>query len=91
MKTTLSERYITATINELPAEMHDDVRPELQASIADAIAGRIEQGDEHEAAERAVLSDLGDPSILAASYADRPLHLIGPRYYSRGGDCSKAC
>lgn len=81
MKTSLSERYITATINELPAEMHDDVRAELEASIADAITARVEQGEDRETAEHAVLSDLGDPSILAASYADRPLHLIGPRYY----------
>lgn len=81
MKTSLSERYITATINELPAEMHDDVRAELEASIADAITARIEHGETRETAERAVLTELGDPSILAASYADRPLHLIGPRYY----------
>ena len=33
------------------------------------------------AAERAVLTDLGDPDKLAAGYTDRPLHLIGPRYY----------
>ena len=81
MKTSLSERYITATINELPAEMHDDVRAELEASIADAIMARIEQGEVRETAERAVLTELGDPSLLAANYADRPLHLIGPRYY----------
>ena len=81
MKTSLSERYITATINELPAEMHDDVRAELEASIADAIMARIEQGEVRKTAERAVLTELGDPSLLAANYADRPLHLIGPRYY----------
>src|SRR5699024_1886319 len=81
MKTSLSERYITATINELPAEMHDDVRAELEASIADAIMARIEQGEVRETAEGAVLTELGDPSLLAANYADRPLHLIGPRYY----------
>src|SRR5690606_27193174 len=34
-----------------------------------------------EAAERAVLTELGDPERLAATYLDRPLQLIGPRYY----------
>lgn len=28
-----------------------------------------------------MLTELGDPAILAASYSDRPLHLIGPKYY----------
>ena len=27
------------------------------------------------------LVELGDPAALAASYVDRPLQLIGPRYY----------
>jgi hypothetical protein len=78
---TLAERYISATIRSLPATAQADVRAELEASIADAIEARIEQGDTPDAAERAVLTELGDPGILAAGYADRPLHLIGPRYF----------
>lgn len=27
------------------------------------------------------MTELGDPAALAAGYADRPLHLIGPKYY----------
>ena len=78
---TLTERYISATIRSLTPEVQDDVRAELQASIADAIDAKLEQGETPSAAERAVLSELGDPGILAAGYADRPLHLIGPKYY----------
>ena len=81
MKTTFSERYIAATIHELPAELHDEVRPELEGSIADAVDARMAQGEDHDTAERAVLTELGDPAELAAGYADRPLQLIGPRYY----------
>ena len=81
MKTSLTERYIAATVNELPAKLHDEVRPELDASIADAIEARMAQGEDHETAERSVLTELGDPAVLAAGYADRPLQLIGPRYY----------
>ncbi len=78
---TLTERYISATIRSLTPEVQDDVRAELEGSIADAIDARLEQGEAPEDAERAVLTELGDPGILAAGYADRPLHLIGPQYY----------
>lgn len=81
MKPSLAESYVSATINELPAELHNEVRLELQASIADALEARMAQGEDRDAAERAVLTELGDPAVLAASYIDRPLHLIGPRYY----------
>lgn len=78
---TLTERYISATIRSLRPELQDDVRAELEASIADAVDARLEQGETAAAAERAVLTELGDPGILAAGYADRPLHLLGPKYY----------
>lgn len=78
---TLTERYIGATIRSLAPELQDDVRAELEASVADAIDARLEQGESLAEAERAVLTELGAPGILAAGYADRPLHLIGPKYY----------
>ncbi|HIT77061.1 MAG TPA: hypothetical protein IAA98_15895 [Candidatus Avipropionibacterium avicola] len=81
MSTTYTERYVAATIKHLPPSSQDDVRAELEASIADAVEGRVDLGDEPAAAERAVLTELGDPAVLAADYADRPLHLIGPRFY----------
>ncbi|MGO4385677.1 permease prefix domain 1-containing protein [Specibacter sp. RAF43] len=81
MTTALTERYIAATVKSLPPTAQDDVRAELEASIADAVEARIEQGEQREEAERIVLIELGDPAVLAAGYADRPLHLIGPRYY----------
>ena len=81
MTTTLTQRYIAATVKSLSPAAQVDVRAELEASIADAIEGRVEQGEKREDAERTVLTELGDPAVLAAGYADRPLHLIGPRYY----------
>lgn len=81
MTTSLTERYIAATIKELPAELHSEVRLELEASIADAVDARMVQGEDRDTAERVVLTELGDPAELAAGYADRPLQLIGPRYY----------
>lgn len=78
---TLTERYIAATVKSLRPDAQDDVRAELDASIADAIEARLEAGESPTEAERAVLTQLGDPGILAAGYAERPLHLIGPRFY----------
>lgn len=78
---TLTERYIAAVVRSLRPETQDDVRSELAASISDAVDARVEQGEAPADAERAVLTELGDPGILAAEYADRPLYLIGPRYF----------
>ncbi|WP_341975848.1 permease prefix domain 1-containing protein [Microbacterium sp. LWO13-1.2] len=78
---TLTERYIAATVKSLTPTAQDDVRAELEASISDAVEARVEQGESRTDAERAVLTELGDPGILAAGYADQPLHLIGPKYF----------
>ncbi|WP_114853432.1 permease prefix domain 1-containing protein [Brachybacterium sp. YJGR34] len=81
MTTTLTQRYIDATVSSLPPDLQSDVRDELEGSIADAVAARTDQGEDPDGAEKAVLTELGDPAILAAGYADRPLHLLGPRYF----------
>jgi hypothetical protein len=79
--TTLTDRYVAAAMRTVPEKQRDDLGAELRASIADQIDGRTENGEDHAAAERAVLTELGDPDKLAAGYTDRPLHLIGPKYY----------
>lgn len=81
MTATLTDRYIAATVRSLPAGLQKEVGDELRASIADAVDARTENGETFEHAEHAVLTELGDPAALAAGYADRPLHLIGPKYY----------
>jgi len=81
MTTPLPERYIAATVKYLSPELQAEVRPELHASIADAVEAQVAQGEDYETAERNVLTELGDPAVLAASYSDRTLQLIGPRYY----------
>lgn len=78
---TLTERYIFAVTRTLGPDAVADVRAELEASIGDAVEARIDGGEEAVAAERTVLTELGDPGVLAAGYADRRLQLIGPRYY----------
>lgn len=81
MTTTLTDRYIDAVIRALPESQRADVAAELRGSIADQIDDRALDGEPIAAAERDVLTALGDPEALAAGFADRPLQLIGPRYY----------
>jgi hypothetical protein len=79
--TTLTDRYVEATLRRLPGRQRPDIEKELRASIADAVDDRLHAGNDPAEAERAVLTELGDPARLADGYADRPLQLIGPALY----------
>lgn len=79
--TTLTDRYVHAVLRSVPEDRRDDIGRELRASIADMVEARTDAGEPEAGAERGVLTELGDPGLLAAQYADRPLHLIGPRYF----------
>lgn len=78
---TLTDRYVDAATRSVPEKQRADLAAELRASIADDIDARVESGEDADAAERAVLLGLGDPAKLAAGYTDRPLWLVGPRYF----------
>ncbi|MGC4807303.1 permease prefix domain 1-containing protein [Micromonospora sp. DT233] len=79
--TTLTDRYLAATLRSVPAARREGIATELRASIEDMVEGRTAGGQDAAAAEREVLTELGDPDTLAARYADRRLQLIGPTYY----------
>jgi hypothetical protein len=79
--TEMKNRYVAAVLSSIPETRRSDVDRELRAAIDDAIEARVEQGEPPSAAETTVLTDLGDPALLAADYSDRPLYLIGPRFY----------
>lgn len=81
MNATLTERYVDAAVRAVPEKQRDEIAAELRERIADQLDARLEDGEAPDAAERAVLTELGDPEKLAAGYTDRPLSLIGPRYY----------
>lgn len=72
----LTDRYVAEVVRRIPAGQRGDVADELRATIADTIEARGPA--DSEAAEREVLTEMGDPIRLAAQYADRPLALIGP-------------
>jgi len=76
-----TDRYVAATLRSLPGRQRQDIEAELRALIADTIDDRREAGVGAASAEREVLTELGAPARLAASYSDRSLHLIGPEFY----------
>lgn len=79
--TTLTDRYVSQVVRALPARQRADIEAELRGMIADGIDDRLEQGQDAAAAERDIITDLGAPARLAASYSDRQLALIGPELY----------
>lgn len=79
--TSLTDRYIWAAGRSVPETQREEFGRELRERIGDAMDARVESGADHVAAERDALAELGDPARTAASYIDRPLHLIGPRYF----------
>jgi hypothetical protein len=76
---TLTDRYVHEVVRRIPTSQRDDVADELRATITDTVEAR--DPESREAAERDVLVEMGDPTRLAARYADRPLALIGSELY----------
>lgn len=76
---TLTDRYVHAVTSQLPEEQREEIGLELRATIADSIEGQ--PGVDAQEAERAVLQDLGHPTLLADSYRGRGRALIGPAVY----------
>src|SRR4051794_10723231 len=81
MTPTLTDRYVAAVLRSVPQPRREEIATELRASIEDMGEGRTDAGADVAAAEREVLTEMGDPAALAARYADRRLQLIGPTYY----------
>ena len=78
----LTERYVWAVLRAVPASQRAELEPEIRALVGDAVEAR--NGDptlDDAAAERAALTELGDPPALAARYAGTPQYLIGPRFF----------
>ncbi|MFL8937433.1 HAAS signaling domain-containing protein [Rossellomorea oryzaecorticis] len=72
----LVELYIQEVMRRLPEKNRDDIALELKSTIEDMLPDDYTEDDVRE-----VLMSLGDPAVLASNYRDKPMHLIGPRYY----------
>jgi hypothetical protein len=79
--TSLTDRYVWAAVRTVPERQRTDLEPEIRELVAESIDARRAAGAPAADAEREALVRLGDPERLAAAYVDRPLTLIGPRYY----------
>ncbi|MGX5697867.1 permease prefix domain 1-containing protein [Agromyces soli] len=81
MTATLTDRYVAAALRSAPEAQRAELERELRERIGDEVDALVEQGEEAGDAEYRALSQLGDPAALTAGYLDRPLFLIGPRYF----------
>ncbi|RRN72901.1 hypothetical protein EI200_06945 [Peribacillus simplex] len=72
----LIELYIQEVTRRLPEKNREDIALELQSTIEDMLPVDYTEQD-----VKAALLKLGDPVTLASRYRDRPMHLIGPRYF----------
>lgn len=69
----LLERYVAAVAARLPADQRRDVADELRATVLDEAEGRG-------VPVRTVVTELGDPALLARGYAPAR-HLVAPEHY----------
>ena len=73
MTSSLTDRYVNATVRSLDDEQRAEVERELRTTIEDMIDGRLQAGaPSRPDAEREVLVELGDPVRLAAGYSGPP-------------------
>lgn len=75
---SLIDRYVYAATKGMPPNTRKDVAKELRATIEDEIEAK---GGPTKKNTSAVLTELGDPAILAQQYKGRKNYLIGPDLY----------
>ncbi|MBX0358552.1 hypothetical protein [Halobacillus sp. Nhm2S1] len=68
--------YLQEVERRLPEKNREDILLEIRSTIEDMLP---ENSTEEEV--KGVLQELGDPVKLAQGYSEKPMHLIGPRYY----------
>ncbi|PED30371.1 HAAS signaling domain-containing protein [Bacillus cereus] len=72
----LIDLYIQEVAKRLPEKNREDITLELRSTIDDMLPEDYNEKD-----VKGVLEKLGSPVSLANGYLDRPMHLIGPRYF----------
>ncbi|CAM3974713.1 HAAS signaling domain-containing protein [Mesobacillus zeae] len=72
----LIEVYIHEVTRRLPEKTREDIGLELRSTIEDMLPAEYREED-----VKSVLEKMGNPAMLASGYQDKPMHLIGPRYF----------
>lgn len=75
------KRYIHDVTRRLPEKQRKDVAKELAAEIEDMVEDRANGSHPTKKHAYDALMELGDPSVFADQYRDRPRYLIGPDYF----------
>ncbi|MFL0403337.1 HAAS signaling domain-containing protein [Bacillus nitratireducens] len=73
---SLIDMYVEEVAKRLPEKNREDITLELRSTIEDMLPDEYNEED-----VKSVLGKLGSPVSLANGYLDRPMHLIGPRYF----------
>ncbi|QWH17991.1 hypothetical protein EXW62_13215 [Bacillus mycoides] len=73
---SLIDVYIQEVARRLPEKNREDITLELRSTIEDMLPDDYNEDD-----VKSVLEKLGSPVSMANGYLDRPMHLIGPRYF----------
>ena len=73
---SLIDMYVHEVAKRLPEQNREDITLELRSTIEDMLPDDYNEED-----VKSVLEKLGSPVSLANGYLDRPMHLIGPRYF----------
>lgn len=72
----LIDIYVQEVTRRLPEKNRKDIALELRSTIEDMLPDDYNEED-----VKTALKKLGSPAKLASGYLDRPMHLIGPRYF----------
>lgn len=72
----LIDVYIHEVTKRLPVKSRDDIALELKSTIEDMLPDDYSEED-----IKHVLKQLGNPAMLASKYSEKPMYLIGPRYF----------
>ncbi|SET74189.1 hypothetical protein SAMN05421676_107150 [Salinibacillus kushneri] len=72
----LIDLYIQEVTRWLPKDERKDIALELESAIYDMLPENYGEEDVYQ-----VLEVMGDPAVLANKYREKPMHLIGPKYY----------
>lgn len=81
MNAELTDRYVWAIARSLPEAQRPVVEGELRTQLSTMVDQRVAAGADALTAEREAILELGDPDRRAASWTNRPRHLIGPAYF----------
>ena len=79
--TTLTDRYVWAAARNMPEAQRAEFGRELRERIGDEVDARLADGRRRPTPSAPCSSSSATPPRSPPSYVDRPLQLIGPRYF----------